>query len=113
MEVLDGTAEKMGSLAVHKLRSGQGGEDPQRSRVDGSLAWRVNLKVNTPGAPLLHYWQRPDGVVEFASVNHHDDLQVREQGAGLRHARGVPQASSSSMPTIVTPSRSARSTRAC
>ena len=76
--VLDGRAEQMRSLAVHKLRSGGGGEDPQRSREDGALAWRVNLKVNTPGAPRLHYWMRTDGVVEFASVNHHDDLAVPE-----------------------------------
>ena len=76
--VLDGRAEKLRSLAVHKLRTGSGGEDPQRVRADGAAAWRVNLKVNTPGAPRLHYWVRRDHVVEFASVNHHDDLAVPE-----------------------------------
>ena len=74
--VLDGRAEEMRSLAVHKLRTGSGGEDPQRQRGDRALAWRVNLKVNTPGAPRLHYWTRVNGVIEFASVNHHDDHEV-------------------------------------
>lgn len=68
-----------GGLRPHAFREGRGGEDPQRRRKsDGALAWRAALKVGSPAAPRLHYWSRPDGVIEFASVNFHDDYSIPE-----------------------------------
>ncbi|MDO4718640.1 MAG: hypothetical protein Q4B08_13890 [Propionibacteriaceae bacterium] len=48
--------------------------DVQRSRPDGSTAWRTYVKTGAPGAPRLIWWQLPDGAIELDHVGHHDDL---------------------------------------
>lgn len=74
-----GRAPELGALRPHPFREGKGGEDAQRKRdSDGAVAWRAALKVSSPAAPRLHYWIRPDGVIEFASVNYHDDFSIPE-----------------------------------
>ncbi len=71
-----GRAPAIDGLELHKLRTGHGGSDPQRSRGDGALAWRCAVKRNQPSAPRLHYWVTPDGVIEFADVVKHDDMGI-------------------------------------
>lgn len=58
----------------HPFRTGRGGNDPQRTRSDGALAWRGELKRNSPGAPRITWWELPDRSIELMHVGHHDDL---------------------------------------
>lgn len=74
--VVSGRAPEIASLEVHALRSGMGGEDPQRTRPDGSKAFRASLQTNTAAARRLHYWQLPDGRIELARVVYHDDFSI-------------------------------------
>jgi exosome complex RNA-binding protein Csl4 len=73
-EVLTGLAAQMPSRELHRLRTGNGGDDPARIRDDGAVAWRASLQVKTPSARRLHFWVLPDGTNEFAKVGVHDDL---------------------------------------
>lgn len=73
-EILTGLAAQMPSRELHRLRTGNGGDDPARTRDDGAVAWRVSLQVKTPSARRLHFWVLPDGTHEFAKVGVHDDL---------------------------------------
>lgn len=59
----------------HPLRQGPGPTAPQWQRADGAVAWRCAVKAGR-GGPRLHYWQLPDGTVEFASVVVHDDFSI-------------------------------------
>lgn len=59
----------------HPLRQGPSPTAPQWQRADGATAWRCALKGG-PGGPRLHYWQPPDGTIEFASVVVHDDFSI-------------------------------------
>lgn len=63
-------------LAIHPLRTGPGGSDPIRIRDDGARAYRAAIQINTPGAVRLHYWKRTDGVIELATVGHHDRFDI-------------------------------------
>lgn len=74
VEVLTDLAPELPGREVHQLRSGQGGDDPVRTRGN-QVAWRVSLQVNTPGARRLHYWRGPEGI-ELASIRHHDDFRT-------------------------------------
>lgn len=66
-----------GSLDVHALRTGKGGNDPQRVRAkDGARAFRCAVKRNSPGAPRLHYWKLAHGQIELAQVAHHDNERI-------------------------------------
>lgn len=46
----------------------------QRVREDGGVAWRANVKSESPGAPRFTWWELVDDTVELAHVGHHDDL---------------------------------------
>lgn len=59
----------------HPLRQGPGPSAPQWQRADGAAAWRCAVKAGR-GGPRLHYWQLPDGTIEFASVVVHDDFSI-------------------------------------
>lgn len=59
----------------HPLRQGPGPTAPQWQRADGAAAWRCAVKARR-GGPRLHYWQLPDGTIEFASVVVHDDFSI-------------------------------------
>jgi hypothetical protein len=62
--------------AVHALRTGPGGNDPQRVRGrDGARAWRRDVDWEYH---LLHYWKLEDGTVEFASIGVHNDFAIPE-----------------------------------
>lgn len=75
--VISGRAHELEGLQVHPLRTGPGGDDPQRVRAyDGARAWRCSVKRNTPGAARLHWWELKDGDIEFANVRHHDRFHI-------------------------------------
>lgn len=75
-EIVTGLAPANASREVHHLRAGPGGDDPPRTRADGSMAWRASLQVNTPSARRIHYWALPDGRYELARVATHDDFEI-------------------------------------
>lgn len=68
--------------AVHHLRCGDGGSEPQRQRrKDGAKAWRCSIEDGTPSARRLHWWVTAGNegkVIEFASVNLHDETDIPE-----------------------------------
>ena len=70
------TLEQANMAATHWLRTGPGGDDPQRMRgSDQAKAWRRDIDCDYH----LHYWICKDGDVEIASVNYpHDDFTIPE-----------------------------------
>jgi hypothetical protein len=59
--------------AVHALRTGLGGGNPQRMR-NLDKAWRRDIDYEFH----LHYWQCEDGSVELASASVHNDFSIPE-----------------------------------
>ena len=57
--------------AVHALRTGPGGNDPQKTRGPDK-AHRRNIDDDFH----LHYWQCGDRSIELASVVHHNDFTI-------------------------------------
>ena len=70
------TLEKTNLSATHRLRTGSGGNDPQRvRRRDQAKAWRRDIDREYH----LHYWECDDGTIEIASVSFpHDDFTIPE-----------------------------------
>ncbi len=59
--------------AVHALRTGPGGNDPQRMRGSDEAQRRdIDREFH------LHYWKCADGTVELASVVYHNDFSIPE-----------------------------------
>lgn len=57
--------------AVHALRTGPGGNDPQRMRGSDKAQRRdIDREFH------LHYWECTDGTVELASVVYHNDFSI-------------------------------------
>lgn len=56
---------------VHALREDSGGNAPQRMR-NGDKAWRRDIDYEYH----LHYWEHPEGDIEFASVGPHEDFSI-------------------------------------
>lgn len=57
--------------AVHALRTGSGGGDPQRLRgLDRAQRRDIDKEFH------LHYWECADGTVELASVVYHNDFSI-------------------------------------
>lgn len=57
--------------AVHALRTGRGGNDPQRMRGSDKAQRRdIDKEFH------LHYWECSDGTVELASVVYHNDFSI-------------------------------------
>lgn len=67
-----GRARDLPGIDPHQLREGRAGSADQMVRADGAKAWRC--KLNGEGASRLHYWVRPDGLIEFAAVGVHDAI---------------------------------------
>jgi hypothetical protein len=61
---------------VHQLRESDSPSAPQRTRPDGSKAWRANIEDNTPQARRLHYWKDSAGRIELSKVTKHDDFSA-------------------------------------
>ena len=70
------TLEQTDMAATHWLRTGSGGDNPQRVRgSDQAKAWRRDIDREYH----LHYWSCEDGTVEIASVSFpHDDFAIPE-----------------------------------
>lgn len=67
--------DKQSMRSVHSLRTGLGGNDPQRRRAsDKANAWRRDIDREYH----LHYWELPSGSVELATVGVHDDFDIPE-----------------------------------
>ena len=65
------TARRHNLSAVHALRTGPGGNDPQRTRgTDKAQRRDIDRRFH------LHYWESADGTVELASVVNHDDFSI-------------------------------------
>ena len=61
--------------AVHALRIGRGGNDPQRRRKhDNAKAWRRDVDDEYH----MHYWETDDGTIEFAWMAVHNDFSIPE-----------------------------------
>jgi hypothetical protein len=61
--------------AVHALRTGEGGDNPQRLRErDSAKAWRRDVDHEYH----LHYWESSGGTIEFASIGVHNDFSIPE-----------------------------------
>jgi hypothetical protein len=61
--------------AVHSLRTGVGGDNPQRKRTsDNAKAWRRDIDYEYH----LHYWELKDGSVELATLGVHNDFSIPE-----------------------------------
>jgi hypothetical protein len=59
--------------AVHGLRTGMGGDDPQRTRGKDKAQRRdIDYEFH------LHYWECANGTIELASVVHHNDFSIPE-----------------------------------
>ncbi len=57
--------------AVHPLRTGPGGNDPQRMRgFDKAQRRDIDKEFH------LHYWECADGTIELASVVYHKDFSI-------------------------------------
>ncbi len=67
------TMQNRNMAAVHALRTGRGGDDPQRMRGNDKAQRRdIDYEFH------LHYWECANGLVELASVVHHNDFSIPE-----------------------------------
>ncbi len=67
------TLDGVNVVAVHALRTGPGGGNPQRMRgLDKAMRRDIDYEFH------LHYWQCNDGSVEIASVVKHNDFSIPE-----------------------------------
>ena len=67
------TIEDQNLQAVHAIRTGPGGSNPQRLR-GSDKAQRRNIDRNF----RLHYWECADGTIELASVVSHNQYSIPE-----------------------------------
>lgn len=67
------TIEGQNTSAVHALRTGRGGNNPQRMR-GSDKAQRRDIDQEF----RLHYWDCADGRIELASVVYHNDFSIPE-----------------------------------
>lgn len=83
-QVACGRAHDIPSRAVHRLRSGESGGAPFKTRRrDGAQAWRCSLQTKTASARRLHWWfvsggGADTGLIEFAHAGTHDDFTCPE-----------------------------------
>lgn len=67
------TVKKNNLSAVHALRTGEGGNNPQRKRgLDKAQRRDIDKELH------LHYWECADGKIELASVVYHNDFSIPE-----------------------------------
>jgi len=67
------TMQNRSMADVHALRTGKGGDDPQRMRGNDK-AQRRDIDDDFH----LHYWECSDGSIELGSVVHHNDYSIPE-----------------------------------
>lgn len=67
------TIDRRNLAAVHALRTGSGGNNPQSKRTcDKAKAWRRDIDRDYH----LHYWEMSDARIELASVGPHNDFSI-------------------------------------
>ena len=67
------TIKNQDLVAVHALRTGSGGNDPQRMRGSDKAQRRdIDREFH------LHYWECADGTIELASIVYHNDFSITE-----------------------------------
>jgi hypothetical protein len=67
------TIRNQNMAAVHALRTGKGGADPQRMRGRDKAQRRdIDYEYH------LHYWECANGAIELGSVVHHNDFSIPE-----------------------------------
>ncbi len=76
LRAISETIDKQNMRAVHALRTGSGGNAPQRIRQgnDEAKAWRRDVDHEYH----LHYWETKEGIIELASIGVHNDLSIPE-----------------------------------
>ncbi len=74
-------ASDLAAIALSPLVASPSGPQLERAS-DGAKGWRCSLRANARGGPRLHYWERPDGIIEFTAVGGHDDPRIRERPRG-------------------------------
>lgn len=77
VDVVTRRAAHKPSRDVHSLRTHTTGGAPRRRRADNATAMRCSIKKNTPAAPRLMWWVRPDQSLELGRVALHDDYRLR------------------------------------
>jgi len=75
VDAITGRDREIPARELHRLRSGEGGDDTYVVRTDGARCWRSSIEQNAPGARRLHYWELADGVIELSRVVPHDDTR--------------------------------------
>lgn len=75
VDALTGRDRDIASRDLHRLRAGNGGDDPYVSREDGARCWRSAIEQRAASARRLHYWELRNGVIELGRVVLHDDTR--------------------------------------
>ncbi len=76
-DVIVAAPELLKARVDHPLRVGGCGTKPVRIRsLDGAIARRCRVEGKVAAALRLHYWLLPDGSIELASVNTHEDMTI-------------------------------------
>lgn len=79
--IASGCAPDPAAITRYPLVASPGGPQLERAS-DGAKGWRCSLRANARGGPRIHYWERPDGILEFTAVGGHDDPRIRESPSG-------------------------------
>lgn len=75
VDAITGRDREIPARELHRLRTGEGGDDPYVVRGDGARCMRSSVEQNVAGARRLHYWELPGDIVELGRIVHHDDTK--------------------------------------
>jgi hypothetical protein len=76
-DIVSGVPKLVTRREVHPMRTGNSQTSPAKFRPDGAAAMRCYLEQGGAKASRrLHYWEHPDGSIELASVNVHNDFTI-------------------------------------
>ncbi|MGF6824598.1 regulator of replication initiation timing [Microbacterium sp. ZKA21] len=75
VDAITGRDREIPARELHRLRTGEGGDDAYVVREDGARCMRSSVEQNVAGARRLHYWELPGDVVELGRIVHHDDTR--------------------------------------
>jgi hypothetical protein len=76
MEILTGLVRDLPGRHVHRMRTGAGGNNPDRRTPTGQFILRANLQTNTPAARRIHWTHTQDGRIQLLAVTSHDQPLV-------------------------------------
>ncbi|MDR2999333.1 MAG: hypothetical protein LBU78_14565, partial [Microbacterium sp.] len=75
VDAITGRDREIPARDLHRLRTGEGGDDAYVVRADGAKCFRSAIEQNTPGARRLHYWELPGDLIELSRIVTHDDTR--------------------------------------